>query len=99
MFAVSKRRAKTTDAGQDSKSNDLHEHIELLAARGRELQAQTDLNKAISAFQRATGTTLSANNVDVTDGTNLRISPRRFLIRNFLRAIKLNNIDLYLATD
>jgi outer membrane protein len=38
---------------------------ELIAARGRELQAQTDLNKAIASFQRATGTTLTANNVDV----------------------------------
>ena len=47
----------------------LQRQTELLAARGRELQAQTDLNKAISEFQRSTGTTLSANNVSVTDGT------------------------------
>jgi outer membrane protein TolC len=39
---------------------------ELLVTRSAELQAQTDLNKAISEFQRATGTTLSANNVTVT---------------------------------
>ena len=45
---------------------------ELIFARGRELQAQTDLNKAISQFRRATGTTLSANNITVTDGTILR---------------------------
>ena len=45
---------------------------ELVAARGRELQAQTDLNKAISEFRRATGATLTANNVTVTDGTILR---------------------------
>jgi outer membrane protein TolC len=38
---------------------------ELLAARGRELQAQTDLNKAISNFRRATGNTLNVNNIDV----------------------------------
>lgn len=43
---------------------------ELLAARGRELQAQTDLNKAISDFQRATGTTLTVNNISINDGTN-----------------------------
>lgn len=43
---------------------------ELLTARGRELQAQTDLNKAISEFQRATGTTLTANNVTVSSGGN-----------------------------
>lgn len=38
---------------------------ELLAARSRELQAQTDLNKAISNFRRATGNTLNNNNIDV----------------------------------
>ncbi|MDQ6787155.1 MAG: TolC family protein, partial [Acidobacteriota bacterium] len=38
---------------------------ELLAARSRELQAQTDLNKAISNFRRATGNTLDANNIDM----------------------------------
>ena len=48
---------------------------ELVIARGRELQAQTDLNKAISEFRRATGSTLTANNVTVTDGKNLIISP------------------------
>ncbi|MEP6703962.1 MAG: TolC family protein, partial [Acidobacteriota bacterium] len=35
----------------------LQRQMELLAARSRELQAQTDLNKAISEFQRSTGTT------------------------------------------
>ena len=39
---------------------------ELLAAKGRELQAQTDLNIAISEFQRSIGATLSVNNVIVT---------------------------------
>ncbi len=43
----------------------LQRQTELLAARSRELQAQTDLNKAISEFQRSTGTTLTANNVNV----------------------------------
>jgi len=56
----------------------LQRQTELLAARSRELQAQTDLNKAISEFQRATGTTLSANNVTVSDGANLiRTNMRR----------------------
>lgn len=49
----------------------LQRQTELVTARGRELQAQTDLNKAISEFQRSTGTTLTANNVTVTDGRNL----------------------------
>ncbi len=44
----------------------LQRQTELTAARGRELQSQTDLNKAISEFQRAIGTTLSANNVTVS---------------------------------
>jgi HAE1 family hydrophobic/amphiphilic exporter-1 len=56
----------------------LQRQNELLVARGRELQAQTDLNKAISEFQRATGTTLTANNVTVSDGRTLvRTGPRR----------------------
>ena len=48
---------------------------ELVAARGRELQAQTDLNRAISEFQRATGSTLSANNVTVSTGGSLSRRP------------------------
>ncbi|MBE7517108.1 MAG: TolC family protein [Chloracidobacterium sp.] len=38
---------------------------DLLAARGRELQAQTDLNIAISVFRRSIGETLSHNNITV----------------------------------
>lgn len=45
--------------------------IELVLARGRELQAQTDLNRAISEFQRSIGSTLEANNVSVSSGGNL----------------------------
>ena len=39
--------------------------IDLITARGRELQAQTDLNKAIADFRRATGATLQSHNVAV----------------------------------
>lgn len=39
---------------------------ELSRSRNLELLARTNLNNAISEFQRATGTTLSANNVTVT---------------------------------
>lgn len=53
----------------------LQRQTELLAARSRELQAQTDLNKAISEFQRATGTTLTANNVTVSSGGNILRTP------------------------
>ena len=55
----------------------LQRQTELLVARSRELQAQTDLNKAISEFQRATGSTLTANDVAISDGTNLIKSKTR----------------------
>lgn len=48
----------------------LQRQTELVVARGNELQAQTALNKAVSNFQRSTGTTLSANSVEISrDGT------------------------------
>lgn len=57
----------------------LQRQTDLLSARGRELQAQTDLNKAIAEFQRATGNTLQANDVavltDTPGGTLEIISP------------------------
>ncbi|MBV9209625.1 MAG: TolC family protein [Acidobacteria bacterium] len=49
----------------------LQRQNELLAAQGRELQAQTDLNKAIADFQRATGNTLEANHVAVRTDASL----------------------------
>jgi outer membrane protein TolC len=54
----------------------LERQNELRAARSRELLAQTALNRAISEFQRATGTTLSANNVTVssTGDRDLRVT-------------------------
>ena len=55
----------------------LQRQDELLQARSRELFSQTDLNKAISEFQRATGTTLSANNVTVSDGRDFSVVPTR----------------------
>jgi HAE1 family hydrophobic/amphiphilic exporter-1 len=45
----------------------LQREIELADNRGRELQAQTDLNKAVVDLQQATGTILTANNVTVTN--------------------------------
>ncbi len=50
----------------------LQRQTDLLAARARELQAQTDLNKAISRFQRATGNTLDVNNVSIRTDTPMR---------------------------
>jgi HAE1 family hydrophobic/amphiphilic exporter-1 len=39
---------------------------ELATARGREIQARTELNRAISEFQRSIGATLTVNNVTVS---------------------------------
>jgi outer membrane protein TolC len=50
----------------------LQRQTDLLAARARELQAQTDLNKAIAQFHRSTGNTLVANNVAVRTDTPMR---------------------------
>ncbi|MEO6655857.1 MAG: TolC family protein [Pyrinomonadaceae bacterium] len=43
----------------------LQRQTDLATARGRELQARTDLNKSISEFQRSIGNTLTVNNVNV----------------------------------
>ncbi len=45
----------------------LQRQTDLLTAKSRELQAQTDLNRAIAEFQRATGTTLTVNNIKISD--------------------------------
>lgn len=46
----------------------LERQTELIAARGRELQAQTDLNRAIANFRRATGETLQVHNISINQG-------------------------------
>lgn len=43
----------------------LQRQSDLASARGRELQSRTDLNKAIAEFNRATGRTLSVNNISL----------------------------------
>ena len=53
------------DAGQSTVFLVLERQTALAAARGNELRAQTDLNKAIAELQRATGNSLTANNVTV----------------------------------
>ena len=55
------------DAGTSTVFLVLQRQTELVAARGRELQAQTDLNKAIASLQRATGNTLQAAGVSVIE--------------------------------
>jgi len=54
------------DAGQSTVFLVLERQTALTVARGNELRAQTDLNKAIAELQRATGNSLAANNVTVT---------------------------------
>jgi hypothetical protein len=43
----------------------LQRQVELEQARGQELQAQTDLNKAVVELQRVEGTILTDNGVKV----------------------------------
>jgi outer membrane protein len=53
----------------------LQRQTDLVVARGRELQTQTDLNKAIAEFQRAIGNIFTYRNVAViTDGLRLEQS-------------------------
>jgi HAE1 family hydrophobic/amphiphilic exporter-1 len=52
------------DAGQSTLFLVLERQTALTNARGAELRAQTDLNKAIAELQRATGNSLKANNVE-----------------------------------
>jgi HAE1 family hydrophobic/amphiphilic exporter-1 len=54
------------DAGQSTVFFVLERQTALATARGNELRAQTDLNKAIAELQRATGNSLAANNVTVS---------------------------------
>ena len=51
------------DAGQSTVFLVLERQTALTTARGTEIRAQTDLNKAIADLQRATGNSLRANNV------------------------------------
>jgi outer membrane protein TolC len=51
------------DNGQSDIYRVLERQSALTAARSNELRAQTELNKAISDLQRATGNSLKANNV------------------------------------
>src|SRR5438552_3928272 len=53
------------DAGQSTVFLVLERQTALATARGNELRAQTDLNKSIAELQRATGNSLTANNVTV----------------------------------
>jgi outer membrane protein len=63
QYASEQRRF---DAGQSTLFLVLERQTALTTARGNELRAQTDLNKAIAELQRATGNSLQANNVVVS---------------------------------
>jgi len=53
------------DAGQSTVFLVLDRQTSLTTARGNELRAQTDLNKAIADLQRATGNALRVNSIVV----------------------------------
>jgi outer membrane protein TolC len=56
----------------------LQRQVELAQARGQELQAQTDLNKAVVELQRVEGTILTDNNVKVQNlGSQALATPPR----------------------
>lgn len=62
QFASEQRKL---DAGQSTTFLVLERQTQLTAARGMELKAQTDLNKAIADLQRATGNALRVNSIVV----------------------------------
>ncbi|HET7114703.1 MAG TPA: TolC family protein [Pyrinomonadaceae bacterium] len=62
QFASEQRKL---DAGQSTTFLVLERQTALTTARGLELKAQTDLNKAIADLQRATGNALSVNSIVV----------------------------------
>jgi outer membrane protein TolC len=63
ILASEKRRFR---AGVSTTYLVLQREIELADNRGRELQAQTNFNKAVVELQQATGTILTVNNVTLT---------------------------------
>jgi len=62
QYESEKRRL---DAGQSTVFLVLERQTALATARGNELRAQTDLNKAIAELQRATGNALTVNSIVV----------------------------------
>lgn len=60
-----KSEQRKLDAGQSTVFLVLERQTALTTARGNELRAQTDLNKAIAELQRATGNALTTNNIVV----------------------------------
>ena len=62
QFASEQRKL---DAGQSTTFLVLERQTQLTTARGLELKAQTDLNKAIADLQRATGNALNVNSIVV----------------------------------
>ena len=55
----------------------LQRQTDLINARGREVQVQTDLNKAITQFQRSIGTTLDAAGVSFNERAPVYTRPKR----------------------
>lgn len=72
VLASEQRRFR---AGESTTFLVLQREIELADNRGLELQAQTDLNNSIVDLQQATGTILTANNVNVTTAGEGALQP------------------------
>ncbi len=62
QYASERRRF---EAGLSTVFLVLQRQTDLVTAKGRELQAQTDLSKAVAEFQRAIGRTLQSNRITV----------------------------------
>jgi outer membrane protein len=77
--AVEASEVRRFQRGESTTFLVLRRQVELAQARGRELQAQTDLNKAVVELERVEGTILTKNGVDVkTLGTRALASPIPF---------------------
>ena len=65
--AVRNSEVRKFHAGQSTTFLVLQRELNLASNRGRELQAQTDLNKAVVELDRVTGAILANNHVDATN--------------------------------
>ncbi|MDP9016752.1 MAG: TolC family protein [Candidatus Eremiobacteraeota bacterium] len=72
VYASETRRFR---AGASTTFLVLQRQVDLANNRGRELQAQTDLNKAVVELERVTGAILKDNNVDATSLGQGTLSP------------------------
>ncbi|HWQ34653.1 MAG TPA: TolC family protein [Blastocatellia bacterium] len=87
QFASEERRLQ---AGLSTVFLVLQRQTDLLAARGRELQAQTDLNKAIAELRRVTGVTLQSHHITLQGENPGRVTGER-ISAALLRQLQLTS--------